>query len=155
MSVALPSFVDQRNNNSCLGSWGNTASKSLTGELMLKPTQKKKQNLCKKRNVGVFVCWTVVIQYVIFSVNPTNCPACIFGVFDDQMFWIARSGCGWLKFCMKAHVGSMCNLCKLSYGNLSINTKVCAKLTVASLLAAHRRTCFKSKYSSFLTQWIK
>lgn len=57
-------------------------------KLMLKHTQKekKKGKHTQKRNIGVFTHSTVIIQYVIFSINDTICPAGIFGVFDDQMF---------------------------------------------------------------------
>lgn len=59
-----------------------------TVKLMLKPTQKKKKvtKPTQNRNISVFTHSTVIIQYVIFSVNPTIGPACIFGSFDDQMF---------------------------------------------------------------------
>lgn len=59
-----------------------------TVKLMLKHTQKgkKRGKPTQKRNTGVFTHGAVIIQYVIFSINPTICPACIFGGFDDQMF---------------------------------------------------------------------
>lgn len=59
--------------------WSGINAKTYSEE-ETKPTQKK------KRNIGVFTLCTVIIQYVIFSVNSPVCPACIFGVFHDQMF---------------------------------------------------------------------
>lgn len=138
-----------------LDSWGNVACKLLGVELMLKPIQKKKQNLLKKKNIGVFTLCTVIIQYVIFSVNSPVCPACIFGVFHDQMFWIVKSSCGWFKFCTKVHVGSMCNPLKLWYWNLSINAEAHGELLWYHCCQHFEELAFKLRCSNLQTQCTK
>lgn len=99
---------------------------------------------------------TMIIQYVIFNVNSTVCPACISGVFDDQMFWIVKGGCGWF------HTKHMWGPCAalLNFDIKTYHLMPGHMWSYHSIIADKKCSyfeehAFKLRYSDFLTQWIK